>query len=271
LVALVCDDVSFGEYLAIYWERYPSDGLPPRREYRQIFRRSRPYLIPGTTVLRNNVGVHYKCRHCGRTGNPYGHDGCAYCVLANKARHLLTGSDGEVCDQLLPVLDALTQTASPYKQIHWIEKSQNARLLGHIVAEGRPVSHDLLDEIPPSRNVHYIRQMLVHTGVLVERHEDLERLPAWLDHHLLAIPAGHANLIRPYLHWFLLRRARRRAVNRSFSASAGRELRRRILVALELLDWLDDNRITLDQLQQDDLDRWLSEQNTQRRHLVRTS
>jgi hypothetical protein len=60
----------------------------------------------------------YKCRHCGRTGNPYGHDGCAYCVLANKARHLLTGSDGAVSDQLLPVLDALTQTASPYKQIH---------------------------------------------------------------------------------------------------------------------------------------------------------
>jgi hypothetical protein len=126
-----------------------------------------------------------------------------------------------------------------------------------------------LDEIPPSRNVHYIRQMMVQTGVLVERHEDLERLPAWLDHHLLAIPTDHANLVRPYLHWFLLRRARRRAVNRSFPASAGRELRRRILVALELLDWLDGNRITLDQLQQDDLDRWLSEQNTQRRHLVR--
>jgi hypothetical protein len=111
--------------------------------------------------------------------------------------------------------------------------------------------------------------MMVQTGVLVERHEDLERLPAWLDHHLLAIPTDHANLVRPYLHWFLLRRARRRAVNRSFPASAGRELRRRILVALELLDWLDGNRITLDQLQQDDLDRWLSEQNTQRRHLVR--
>jgi len=225
----------------------------------------------GTGICGPCAGVvlDYRCRHCGRTGNPYGHDGCAYCVLANKARHLLTGSDGEVTDQLLPVLDALTQTASPYKQIHWIEKSPNARLLGQIVAEGRPVSHDLLDEIPPSRNVHYIRQMMVQTGVLVERHEDLERLPAWLDHHLLAIPTDHANLIRPYLHWFLLRRARRRAVNRSFPASAGRELRRRILVALELLDWLDGNRITLDQLQQDDLDRWLSEQNTQRRHLVR--
>ena len=72
-----------------------------------------------------------------------------------------------------------------------------------------------LDELPPNRNVHYIRQMMVQTGVLPERHEDLERLPAWLDHHLLDKPTEHANLIRPYLHWFLLRRARRRAVTRN--------------------------------------------------------
>jgi cell filamentation protein len=56
LVGLISGDVSFGEYLAIYRERYPSDG-PSRRDHRQIFRRGRPYLIPGTTVLRNNFGV----------------------------------------------------------------------------------------------------------------------------------------------------------------------------------------------------------------------
>lgn len=55
LVRLLCDDVTFGEYLAAYRERYPSES--PQRGYRQIFRRHRPYLIPGTTVLRNNFGV----------------------------------------------------------------------------------------------------------------------------------------------------------------------------------------------------------------------
>jgi cell filamentation protein len=57
LVALVCGEVSFGQYLAVYRARYPSDGSAPHRDYRHIFRRSRPYLIPGTTVLRNNFGV----------------------------------------------------------------------------------------------------------------------------------------------------------------------------------------------------------------------
>jgi hypothetical protein len=133
----------------------------------------------------------------------------------------------------------------------------------------RDISHDLLDKLPPSRNVHYIRQMMVQTGVLPNRHEDLERLPAWLDHHLLDKPTEHANLVRPFLHWFLLRRARSRAAARQFPASARRDLRRRILVALDLLEWLDQHEISLDELRQDDLDRWLSEENSQRRQLAR--
>jgi cell filamentation protein len=57
LVQLLCDEVSFGDYLAPYRARHPSNGHPHRRDYRQILRRSRPYLVPGTTLLRNNFGV----------------------------------------------------------------------------------------------------------------------------------------------------------------------------------------------------------------------
>ena len=57
LVRLLCDATPFGEYLASYLAAYPSNGRPHRRDYRHILRRSRPYLIPGTTVLRNNFGV----------------------------------------------------------------------------------------------------------------------------------------------------------------------------------------------------------------------
>jgi cell filamentation protein len=57
LVRFLSDEVPFGEYLAAYRVRYPSNGHPPGREYRHILRRSRPYVIPGTTVLRNNFGV----------------------------------------------------------------------------------------------------------------------------------------------------------------------------------------------------------------------
>ena len=137
------------------------------------------------------------------------------------------------------------------------------------VADGRPLSHDLLDDLPPTAGVHSIGQIMVETGVLPRRNEDLDRVPAWLDHHLADKPPAHANLIRPYLHWFLLRRARHRAAARGHPTSAGRELHPRVLVALELLAWIDEQAIALKQLRQDDLDRWLAEANTQRRNRIR--
>jgi cell filamentation protein len=57
LVALVCGEVSFADYLAAHRKRYWAEKAPPRQDRPPIFRRRRPYLIPGTTVLRNNFGV----------------------------------------------------------------------------------------------------------------------------------------------------------------------------------------------------------------------
>jgi hypothetical protein len=95
---------------------------------------------------------------------------------------------------------------------------------------------------------------MVQTSVLPARHEDLERVPAWLDHHLADKPIEHSNLVRPFLHWYLLRRARTRAGKNAYPTTAGRELRRRILVALDLLSWIDAQRTTLGELRQDDLE-----------------
>ncbi len=55
LAALVSGDVTFDDYLAAYRDRYPSQQT--RGVIRPARRRKIPYLIPGTTVLRNNFGV----------------------------------------------------------------------------------------------------------------------------------------------------------------------------------------------------------------------
>jgi cell filamentation protein len=56
LMRLAHDEVSFGDYLAGYRSRYPPSA--PQREPVRILRRNRPYLIPGTVLLRNNFGAH---------------------------------------------------------------------------------------------------------------------------------------------------------------------------------------------------------------------
>lgn len=47
-------ELTFGEYLAGYRARYPPAAPPARR---WVLRRRVPYLIPGTTLLRNNFGL----------------------------------------------------------------------------------------------------------------------------------------------------------------------------------------------------------------------
>lgn len=41
-------------------------------------------------------------------------------------------------------------------------------------------------QLPPV--LQHLRQIMVQTGVLPERHDDLERVPAWLDHRLADKP-----------------------------------------------------------------------------------
>ena len=204
------------------------------------------------------VDLDPRCATCHRPGRHYSPGRCAHCVLADQLRELLSGPDGEISPQLQPVRRALATTDRPRGVIRWITHSANAELLARLAAAGEPLTHELLDALPPGRHEFYVRQLLVTTGVLTDRHDDLERLPAWLDQALTTVPADHARLLRPYTHWFLLRRARRRASTRRHPAVASNYLRTRISMALSLLAWLDERGIPLSQLDQPTLDAWLA-------------
>ena len=255
--------VCMGCYTAIV--RSPAECAHCRQSHPLIGRDAAGVGLCGPCA---GTDIDFTCRQCGRSGNPYGHGRCAYCVLADKVTDLLAGPDGTVPPELQPLAEAFTRVHLPFNAIRWIRHSPAARILAHLVARQQPITHDLLDEIPPGHSLHYLRQVLVETGILPQRDEDLERVPAWLEHHLVGQPAEHARLIRPFLHWFLLRRARSRASRRPFPAAIGRQLRRRVLIALEFLAWIDQQGITLAGLRQDDVDRWLGEEQTQRRYRV---
>ncbi|MGH4009044.1 MAG: hypothetical protein ACRDTH_12970, partial [Pseudonocardiaceae bacterium] len=206
----------------------------------------------------------YTCTRCGHSGNPYRAGLCAHCVLDDRLHDLLAGPEGTVSGQLQPVHRALAAAEHPRSVISWLTYSPSVALLAQLAATGEPLSHDRLDELPPGRNEYYIRQLLVTTGVLPQRDDDLERVPAWLDQTLAGKPPEHARLIRPFVHWFLLRRARRRATGRHQPALAGPYLRTQITIALTLLAWLDERNLALTDLDQPSLDTWLAAGNTNR-------
>jgi hypothetical protein len=230
-------------------------------------RASRPLIgldTDGTRICGPCAGfdVDYTCTRCGRSGNPYATGLCAHCVLDDRLRILLAGPTGTISPQLQPVHQALAAAQHPRGVIGWLARSPSVALLAQLAATGEPLSHERLDELPPGRNEYYIRQLLVTTGALPERDDDLERLPAWLEQTLAGKPVEHARLIRPFAHWFLLRRARRRASARRQPALAGSYLRTQITIALTLLAWLDEHDQALADLDQPSLDTWLAGGNT---------
>jgi hypothetical protein len=176
----------------------------------------------------------------------------------DRLQDLLQRPDGTIAPQLVPVRDALIAVEHPITILGWLRRSASARLLARLAAEDRPISHDLLDELPQANGLHHFRQVLVHTGVLPERAEYLERITPWLERFLADVPSHHARLIRPFAHWFVLRRARRTTRRRSYTQAAGNGARGRIRTAAAFLGWRDEHGLTLESVSQGDVDQWLA-------------
>jgi hypothetical protein len=206
------------------------------------------------------VNITYTCRGCGRHGQIYTNHRCYTCCLTDQVHTLLTGPDGQVSQQLQPLATALCHTDHPTTTLRWIQGNQPAaRLLNQLAAAGTPITHDLLDERPPSNAVHYLRDMLTAAGVLPTRDEPLERLTPWLRQLLAAVPASHAQIIKPFAYWSVFRRSRRRAAHRKQSHGTAEYARVSIRRALTLLSWLDQHDTTLQDLTQPQFDQWLAD------------
>jgi hypothetical protein len=179
---------------------------------------------------------------------------CARCMLDSILDELLGNSAPGVGDQLRQLADALKAGTRPRAIVRWLRN--RGALLADLAACSDPVTHDLLDQLPPSRPLYFLRDRLVATGVLPERPEYLDRIPAWAAQLTAGKPDGHARLIRTYAQWDALRRARRRAGPRP-TAGQARVVRAKARVASAFLDWLASRGLDLATVRQADLDRWL--------------
>src|SRR5205814_4490774 len=123
----------------------------------------------------------------------------------------------------------------PARLLRWLRRSHAARLLADLAAAGTHLSHEALDQLPQGHAERYVRGLLVAAGVLPARDDDLYRITIWLDRTLTDRPTAHARLVRPFTHWALLRKARRRAAQGRTSSANGGNLRGHVLLVLDLL------------------------------------
>ncbi|OBA53674.1 hypothetical protein A5789_23565 [Nocardia sp. 852002-51101_SCH5132738] len=204
----------------------------------------------------------YTCQRCGNSGFFHTVGLCLRCQVSDRVRELLAGPDGTISADLLPFTTALTNTDSPAAILQWLSPGRPAtRLLEHLHATGAPITHHQLDQLPQDLTLHHLRRALVHTRVLPERVEYLERLVPWLEQLLNGQPDTRAHILRTYATWTVLRRARHRSARQPFTRGSSRWARSRILASLRLLQWIDDRHLDLSDIRQHHIDHWLLSRN----------
>lgn len=200
----------------------------------------------------------FACPRCGREDNHYGRY-CGPCTLHERASALLADPTGNIHPRLRPVFDAWMAGKRPQSTVQWLTKpSAGPQILRAMALGELPISHETFDELPSTRPINYIRDLLAATAVIEPYQPLIARTTHWLNDILEPMPKRHADLIHRFAQWHLLRRLRRLEAQNKLTRSAAQNARASILTAVRLLIWLDEHQIALTEATQTDLDRYLA-------------
>ncbi|MFJ1700285.1 hypothetical protein ACIOHC_35380 [Streptomyces sp. NPDC088252] len=165
---------------------------------------------------------------------------------------------------LQPLAVVLTGAENPYRVLQWLRRSPAARLLGRLVLDPGALNHESLDTLPQRAATAYVRGLLVTAGILPPRDENLALLTNWVARTVAELPARHAHLIRPFAEWHIIRDTRRRSARGRYTYAAHKGDCGNVLAAIDFLNWLDSQHLSLRRLQQPHPDTWATDRPTLR-------
>jgi hypothetical protein len=210
--------------------------------------------------------VDFQCRCCGEPGIR-AKGLCSRCITRQRLQAALAGPDGEVVEQLRPLVEALASARDPRSVAVWLGRSAAATMLSDLAARGESITHETLDAVSPSPHADYIREILIRTAILEPRNEYLDRLVLWADKYLADVSGEHARVLRAYAQWHLLHKARRR--KDPLMRPTTNRIRTKVRVAHEFMTFIADRGHALGTVGQDLVDNWLA-QGTSREREIRS-
>ena len=203
--------------------------------------------------------VTFACNRCGFPGDIYADGACTRCVVGDRVRDLLSHDKvGTVAPELQPLAVGLIALDPPVTVLRWLQKGVGARILAQLVSERAAITHASLDALPQGLATRHVREMLVSTGILPRRQENLAGLELWLTSVVERLPTDQRRLIVPFAEWSVVRDARRRAARGRYTIRARTADRADISAAINFLTWLDTSQLKLAAIDQRDLDLWLT-------------
>jgi hypothetical protein len=218
-----------------------------------------PQRRPSCAACTGNEPV-YGCAECGREDNSFGTK-CGPCTLTERLTTLLSDPTGRIHPSLQPVFDTLNTGPRSQTTLYWLTRQSSRPDILQSMARGElDISHAAFETLPATRAVGYLRDLLAALDVIPPYQPALERVTPWLRDLLTGLPKDHADLIDRFARWQLLRRLRvfgQRDHGRRVTRSGVQGARAAILGAARFLGWLDSEDISLVELSQPDLERYL--------------
>jgi len=225
------------------------------------------------TCTRPDAGFWRSCPSCGNHAQLHSSP-CPRCRLQERITGLLGDATGTIRPELQALHDNLVDYERPSTVLHWIAQPTVRSVLAELATGQRPLTHDLLDEVADTQPLRHLRSVLVATGALPARDEQLARIQRWVTQTINEQPIPEdRELLHRYAVWQLMRRLRQR--NRDTEATYAQFdlVRRQVRAAIGLLDWLTSRGLSLPTCRQNDLEAWQTSSDARNRaetgHFVR--
>lgn len=235
-------------------------------------------LLPGRTadgvdICKDCAGIttNMTCESCGTETERFRAGHCIRCVLRTDLDALLQPRTPPDLS-LKRLIGVLAGAARPESIYTWVRGANTKELLTGLGTRSIALTHESFDALPASRSVEYLRELLVHHGMLPDRDRQLAAFEAWLTariQDLSETPHIQAPIER-FARWHHLKRLRQMAGPGKPLNTAVRSAKQEITETGKFLAWLyAEHGLTLNGLRQTHLNQYLSEGPTTR-YAIRT-
>ncbi len=217
-----------------------------------------PGFVDNAPACRRCTGIwlNVDCVSCGSEAELYSAGRCWHCTLTDMVDHLLTNPQTQqIQPQLIPLADALKSMTRAASGITWLKKPQVQSILLEL-ARGDTIAHKDLDTMTSVRTREHIRALLVEHGCLDPRDDYMHAFTQWCKTALTRVTSvEHRAITQRYIRWRHIKR-----FNTVEVVTQGRFLtsKQRVTVAINFLNYLTENGISLSAIDQGHLDAWQS-------------
>jgi len=221
-------------------------------------------LIPGIapdggrlcTDCAGGLGEFF-CELCGREARRHRRGVCGTCVLAERLSILLDDGSGGIRPELAPFVEGFCRMSRPRSGLSWIANGHVQQMLRTLAEPSTPITHETLNRLSPWRSVAYLRDLLMHHGVLPPADRQLMLFQRWLRDILADIERSeHRQIVERFTAWHVGRRLRRFAERGPLTAKQSQQARAEIRLSITFLAWLGDRGRGLGSCGQADIDAW---------------